>query len=199
MRLTALPYFKAGDNFLHLGLGMVRRSYGSDSEFSSVPESRLTSTTYVDTGSFDADSAFTGNVEAAWQHGSLTLQGEYTRSDVDSDDRHYQGGYIQASYFLTGERRPYNKAAGAFGEVDPLHAFSWASGLRGAWELALRLSALDLDSGDYQGGMQRDATVALNWYPREKMRIMFNYVTGDVDSRAQGRFHILQARFLYSF
>lgn len=199
LRFTGLPYFKADNNLLHIGFGAVHRFYGSDSEFSSVPESRLTDTAYVDTGSFDAEYANTYNFESAWQKGPLMLQGEYTRAGigVDLDDRHYQGGYIQAAYFLTGEHRPYSKAAGAFGRVDPLQKFSWGSQSRGAWELAVRLSALDLNSGPYPGGKQHDASVALNWYPRKKMRIMFNYITGNVDSRAEGRFNILQARFLY--
>jgi phosphate-selective porin OprO/OprP len=199
VRFTGLPYLKADDNLLHFGFGAVRRFYGDDSSFSSVPESRLTNTTYVNTGSFDADEATTYNMETAWQKGPLTLQGEYTRAaiGVDGLDRYYQGGYIQAAYFLTGEHRPYNKAAGAFGRVDPLQKFAWGSGSRGAWELAVRVSGLDLDSGPFPGGKQHDASIALNWYPRRKMRLMFNYITGNVDSRAEGRFNILQARFLY--
>ena len=53
---------------------------------------------------------------------------------------------------------------------------------------------------------QRDFTLAANWYPRENIRVMFNYVTGYVDSLGdsefefgEGRFNIVQARVLYAF
>ena len=201
LRLTGLPIYEADDKFFHVGFSAVRRNFASDLEISSSPESRMTDTRYVDTGSFDANTASIFNLEALWERGPLTVQGEYTRSYVsaDSTSPQYTGGYIQLGYFLTGEHRPYNKAAATFGEVEPLVPLSRAnSGVPGAWELALRFSALDLDSGSNPGGIEHNMSLGMNWYPGHKIRVMLNYVTGDVDSLASGRFHILQARVLYA-
>jgi phosphate-selective porin len=78
-------------------------------------------------------------------------------------------------------------------------AFQGGSGIAGAWELAIRVSALDLDSGSNPGGKQHDLSLGCNWYPGSKIRIMLNSITGDVNSLASGRFHILQTRLLYAF
>mgnify|MGYP002266808353 CR=1 FL=1 len=64
---------------------------------------------------------------------------------------------VMSSYILTGEHRRYRKAVGAFGRVIPEHS-------TGAWELALRYSYLDLDSGSVEGGTLHSATAGLNWY-----------------------------------
>jgi phosphate-selective porin OprO/OprP len=43
-------------------------------------------------------------------------------------------------------------------------------------EVAVRYSTLDLDDATVSGGDAKDVTVGLNWYLRENLRLMFNYV-----------------------
>ena len=90
-----------------------------------------------------------------------------------------------SSYILTGEHRRYRKAVGAFGRVIPEHS-------TGAWELALRYSYLDLDSGSVEGGTLHSATAGLNWYTSFYSRVMFNFVTAHPEG--EGVEHIAMIR-----
>ena len=207
-RVTGLPYVLSGDKLMHLGFSMANRAYSGKTRFLSPPESRLPGVDYVDTGDFEANSASTFNAEGAWKDGSWLLQGEYTRALVraDRDERTYSAKYLQLGYFLTGESRPYNRGSGTFGKLIPKRDYHWGEWPGGAWEIAIRLSAIDLNSKGRPGGAQRDLTLAANWYPRDNIRVMFNYVTGYVDSLGdsefefgEGRFNIVQARVLYAF
>src|SRR5262252_3729146 len=78
------------------------------------------------------------SVEAAGNVGPFFVQGEYFWFDVDrrpsaqpatstvtGPTLHFNGGYIEASWTLTGETRPYNAAAGAYNNPVPVHPFSW--------------------------------------------------------------------------
>jgi phosphate-selective porin OprO/OprP len=51
------------------------------------------------------------DAEAAWVRGRFSVQGEYLHSWVNEKDRegpHFDGVYASASWFLTGESRPYD-------------------------------------------------------------------------------------------
>jgi len=114
--------------------------------------------------------------------GPFSLQGEYIHSAVDSEqagDPDFSGFYAYASYFLTGEHRPYKNTAGKFSRVKPKKNFG--AGGPGAWELAARYSHLDLNDEDIEGGELDDITVGLNWYLNPNTRIMWNYVHTDLD------------------
>ncbi|WP_287978932.1 porin, partial [Sphingomonas sp.] len=44
------------------------------------------------------------------------------------------------------------------------------------FELGTRFSAIDLDDAGIRGGIERDVTVGLNWYPDRNIRIVADYV-----------------------
>lgn len=46
----------------------------------------------------------------------------------------------------------------------------------GAFEIAYRLSGIDLNNENINGGKERNATYALNWYLNQFLRISFNIV-----------------------
>ncbi len=72
----------------------------------------------------------------------------------------------------------------------------------GAWELALRVSAIDLNSKDnvqnaIDGGEMLDITAGLNWYINPATRVMFNYVLAQL--KDVGNANIAQIRFQLDF
>jgi phosphate-selective porin OprO/OprP len=197
-RLTGLPWYQdEGRSLLHLGGGYSYRKLNDETiRFSARPEVHL-APRFVDTGSFAADTANLWGGEAALVHGPFSLQGEYVHSAVDATMRanpDFDGYYVQASYFLTGEHRPYKTGEGVFDKVKPKRPFLFRDpGALGAWELALRYSDLDISDAGIRGGEIRDVTVGVNWYLNTNTRVMLNYVNGDPDG--VGNADMFQMRF----
>ena len=139
--------------------------------------------------------------------GPLSFQAEYVHTFVNAaaaEDPNFWGGYVYCSYFFTGEHRLYDLKKGVFGKVSPRNDFRFCGTGLGAWELALRYSYLDLNSGKIQGGKESNLTAGLNWYMNENLRISFNYIHADVWDRAaldvhHGNADIYQGRFQISF
>ncbi|RMF25515.1 MAG: porin, partial [Deltaproteobacteria bacterium] len=155
----------------------------------------------VDTGSIAADAVDLFGAEAAVVLGSASLQGEYMHAAVDASSGSspdFAGYYVQASYFLTGERRPYKRSHGAFGRVKPRRNFLGKEGRGpGAVELAVRYSSLDLSDAAVAGGELDDVTAGVNWYLNPNTRVMANYVHADLD--AAGEADVFQMRFQIDF
>jgi phosphate-selective porin OprO/OprP len=90
---------------------------------------------------------------------------------------------------LTRETRAYLPAAAAYGGIKPLHPFDWSSQGWGAWEVAARVSTIDLNdqlatATGIAGGRQTVYTAALNWYVNGNVRFMFDYLHGNVNRQA---------------
>ncbi len=150
----------------------------------------------IDTGSLNANHVLTYGLEAAGNWHSLYGQGGYFHYDVDRrdsplDDPSFDGWYMQASWVLTGEAKPYRPERGAYGSPSPIDEFSFEKPGWGAWELAGRYSVLDLnfDAGApntvaspdaIRGGEQKIWTAGLNWYPNNAIRFMLDYQHTDV-------------------
>ncbi len=169
-RITGLPWFASETQLLHIGLSYTHkfRSESTDEnqrlEFSTRPESHLADT-LVNTGELISDGADILNPELALVYGPFSVQGEYYYDIVDRDgdsDLHFSGFYVFASYFITGESRPYDSAKATFGRLRPNKNFDLKGGL-GAWEVALRYSQIDLNDEDIQGGEEKNITAGLNW------------------------------------
>lgn len=122
--------------------------------------------------------------EAAGQIGSFYAQGEYFDYNINRlaglSDLHFNGGYAQASYVLTGEHRKYNPVTGAYGGINPKNPVQWATGGWGAWEIAARYSQMTLNDKAVLGGELKSTTVGLNWYVNSNMRFMFDWIHGSV-------------------
>jgi phosphate-selective porin OprO/OprP len=94
----------------------------------------------------------------------------------------FQGAYVQALYFLTGESRPYNRKEGVFTRVIPFENFFLVRGENGclarglgAWQVGARYSYLDLDDAGIGGGIVHDLTLGLNWFWNPNVKWQFNY------------------------
>jgi phosphate-selective porin OprO/OprP len=191
-RLAGVPlYAEEGKQVVHLGASYSHqwRDAAAGLRYSQRPEAHL-ATRYLDTqlegADLSASDADLFNVELAGVLGSLSAQAEFTGSGValeGGSDPFFWGAYGQLSWFLTGERRPYDLGKGRFGRLVPKASFDPAAGGWGAWEIAARYSYLDLADAGVQGGEQWDVTGGLNWYLFPNMRIMLNYVHFDVSDR----------------
>jgi phosphate-selective porin OprO/OprP len=189
-RVTGLPMYEdKGESLVHLGLGLSARNPSDDTiAFASKPEQNLVSAiagpgAAGGTPITNADDYWLGGLEAAWVRGPFSLQAEYALTDIDLDtgsDPTYDAYYVYASWFLTGEGRPYKTAEGCFGRVEPERPWGKDGG-SGAWELGLRYSVIDYDDGPTTDTLE-DITVGLNWYTTSVSRVMLNYVHSMYDS-----------------
>ncbi|MBL4885665.1 MAG: ATPase [Planctomycetaceae bacterium] len=131
--------------------------------------------------------------------GSLQLGGEFMHTWMQRDnttagtgpDLNFQGYYMQASYFLTGEHIPIKRKVGSINRVKPFENFFLVDKYRGrrghgwgAWQIAGRYGMADLSDNDIRGGVGRLATGAVNWYWTPYSRLQFNLLYGDVSDHA---------------
>jgi phosphate-selective porin OprO and OprP len=212
-RLTFAP-LNTKENVVHLGVSGSYRTPNHDDDdevsLNETPESDVTNRELVDTGDIvSVESTASFGAEAAGVFGPFSIQGEYIVMDLNREDGfkdvEFDGGYIFASWFLTGEHRNYKRKKGAFGSVKPKAGLG--EGGVGAWELAVRYSTIDLDDHalnvgiiDNGGGKEDNITLGINWYLNPAARFMFNYIT--VDSHRQGvddNPEILQFRAQFHF
>lgn len=186
-RLTGLPWYKdKGQSLLHLGAAYSYRNPDETLRYRARPETPMTDR-FVDTGAVAADRANLLGLEAAWVAGPVSLQTEYVRANADRtgvSDVDFSAYYAQASYLLTGERRPYSTSSGTFGLVKPKRNFRFGGG-PGAWELKARYSTIDLNDKDIRGGELDNLSAGVNWYLNPNMRIMWDYIRTDVDDVGQ--------------
>jgi phosphate-selective porin OprO/OprP len=208
-RVTYLPTYEDGGRKLtHLGLSVSLQSFTGETANRAVPETTLIDAYLADTGLFQPDRAALVSIEFAKVEGPWSIQSEvmwnrYQASPLGNPV--LSGFYVFGSHILTGEQRLYDTSEGVFYGVIPKQNFSLANGTWGAVEVALRLSAMNLDSHALSGGRQRDVTLGLNWYLNPSTRMMFNYVHALVNGRANppvvdgGRANIFQTRLQVEF
>jgi phosphate-selective porin OprO and OprP len=192
-RVTLAP-FAEGTKVLHLGIAGSHRIplAATDSmRFSSRPETNLppSSLVAVDTGTIDdVENTQLLGLEAAGVYGPFSLQGEYVRADVNREamsDAQFNGYYAEASYFLTGESRNYSAKSGKFDRVKPHWPLNIKEGNWGAWQVAARVSNLDLNDGAIAGGEMKNLTLGLRWIPHANVAITGNYIKIDTDASAE--------------
>ncbi|MES2683669.1 MAG: porin [Pseudomonadota bacterium] len=180
----------SGGRLIHLGFAGVLRYPTAESSsntagarsstvrFRSKPESNVLAQRLVDTGEIrGVDSLRIEGIELAVQQGALSLQAEGHFVQVQRETGstlNFNGWCAQIAFTLTGEARPYKVDKGVFDGIRPAHNFGrdgW-----GAFDLAARMSAIDLSSDAVNGGLERNASIALNWTLNPQLRISANVV-----------------------
>jgi len=142
---------------------------------------------FVNTLPMNASQVELQNAELLGILGPLSVQSEVTAVEVNrlgAGDCTFNGGYVLASYLLTGEHRGYDRAIGYMDRLIPFHSLgSHKDGIRGwgAWEVAARFSWIDLNSNSVRGGRLEDETIGLNWYLSPNVRLMFNYILANLN------------------
>ncbi len=178
---------------IHVGASARYRNFDNDTFNSEVryrqrPFFHFTGTRSVDTGTIpDAEGDVWAGAELAWVDGPFSLQSEVAntflqRKNGQDDANNLWGGYLSASYFLTGEHRSYDPEDGTFERVeviDPLH-----EGGPGAWEVAARADYIDLNDEGVKGGEQISYIAGVNGYANDYVRLMLDgAVTQVFDAR----------------
>jgi phosphate-selective porin OprO/OprP len=179
-RVTWLPFVSSDDSkLIHLGLGIRYTdakqglAYGSRPETGNMPR-------FVDTGAetgpFDAESSTLYNWELGFRSGPIWLLAEYSDNHIDAPDSgnpNFTGYHISGTWSLTGEMRGYKNNRGVFDGL-PI-AQSVLQGGKGATELALRYSSIDLTDGLITGGEMDIATLQFNWWLTNSLALSLNY------------------------
>ena len=199
----AFQVLKGSDYNLHLGFGVSELLQAPNAgngtpdtlSLSDQPELRIDPTTLLNTGTIGATGhPVTGgqvyDLETAAEWKSLLWQGEVYKYDVqrrDLPDLDFGGLYGQVAWTITGEHHLYNPQAASYFRISPAHPFSLQDGNWGAWEIAARVSYVDLDDrfqgglalaaqpAAVDGGRQTGYTLGLNWYPNDLFRFMLDY------------------------
>lgn len=182
-RLVYLPNAGTDKALLHLA---VEARYGQANngqlQYRSKPEAYQAQSYVIDTGKFAASHSNMLGVETYYQPGPLMFGMEYFFNQVSSSQANnpfFHGGEIFGAYLFTGEQHPYNTRGAYFEAVRPKE--SVFEGGPGAWELVVRFSYSDLDSGTIQGGKFWRITPMVNWYLSGNMRLEFVYGYGQLD------------------
>ncbi|HEY8615381.1 OprO/OprP family phosphate-selective porin [Phenylobacterium sp.] len=166
------------------------------------PENRVESVRLVDTGNIDADGVSALGLEAAAQHGPLTVQGEYQTIKVERrnstlSDPRFDGWYVQAGWTLFGPPRKYSMSSASFEAPKVEKPFNLKTGDWGVWEVGARYSVLDLNSREgaagaappvngVRGGEQKIATLGVNWAPNNTVRFQATLQDVEVDRLSPG-------------
>ena len=215
-RLSAAIWHNEDDtSVVHVGAAYRRNEAAFDPtngfsgfQFRARPEIRNTPR-FVDTGFIAADHVDFVGFEAAFVVGRFSTQAEWVQAYADDavvggsvQDLDANGFYVMASYFLTGEHRPYSRSNGGFGRIKPHKNISPKDGLRillsGAWEAKARYSAVDLS--ELSGEELETVTLGMNWYLIPNSKILVDYIIADRKaSPDNGQAHLLGLRFYAEF
>lgn len=193
-----------GEDYLHLGVGhYFNAPPGQTTSFRTIPELYIGQAAnvlnggssfqqtpggangtpfFVNTGALPVNFFNVLGTELLWVRGPLSLQSEGMVNFVTQSGTTavLPGFYAQVGYFLTGEHRPYDRKLGQIDRVIPFKNFSFNkdgcnTGM-GAWEIAGRISHLDLNDKSIQGGTITDFTAGLNWYVNPNVKLVLNYI-----------------------
>jgi phosphate-selective porin OprO/OprP len=216
---SPVPFYQArtGPEFGPIGDGIdtAPSTFGP----ASYAGSNTTPPNFIDTGRYQAKSFNLMGLETVYQHGAFSAQSEFMATEVNSivGPLWYTGAYGEVMYRLTGESRGYDKRLGALKNVTPFTDFISLKRGRvvgwGAWEVAARLSYVDLRNpsslnGHYLSGTNAsgngtltDSTLGLTWFMNAHTKLQMNWIhaflnnTSTVAGTAHG---YSQANFIVS-
>lgn len=225
-RVTALPFYEAEGRYLvHMGIAASERDLDNEQQrfrtrgnVRNGPPGPLNAI-LADTGIMYGDDQQIVNGEFASVWGSLTVQAEYLATwiqdarwpqsaPVDRGTAYFQGTYVQAFWFLTGEHEAYNRRTGVFERVVPHENFFLVPGCgrclcgSGAWQVGARYSYLDLNSSGIQGGMLHAMTLGVNWFlnPNAKLQLNYDYTfRGSASGYSDGDIQAIGLRLAMDF
>ncbi len=167
-RLAVVPW-KTDTGFFHMGIsGSCRDFDGAEFEIKESAQIH-TADNIIYSNGIETDRLLLYGMETAFCRGPFSFQAEYMLADVNAveknDDAVFDGYYLSASWFLTGETRPFKN--GGWKRVKPESSY-------GAWELVTRYSCLDAAEKE-KGTSANACTLGVNWHINSNIRLMNNY------------------------
>lgn len=186
-RATFTPQIGNGNNdgFIHIGASAFHRENDDGDltiRYRQRPHHHLADR-YVNTDQFPSDSDTFFGVELAGVMGSLSVESEWGWVNANgingAMDAKFNGGYIDISYFLTGESRGYK--GGKFDRTTVINPVF--EGGSGAFQVAARYDVIDLTDTTVGiiGGKQTSYIFGVNWLLNNYSRVMANYSRSDID------------------
>lgn len=166
---------------LHIGLTGSVDNPDSDNtgaplevEVGAKPAGRLTSTQNI-AASTGAQTTY--GLELAGKAGPFYIQSEAAQAKFDEDvgsDPEVMTYYVQTSFFLTGETKPYDAKKGVFKSPKP-------KGSNGAIELKARYDFIE--NKDVDNSEVSQAIIGANWYVNPNVRFMLEYIMGTNEAK----------------
>ncbi len=183
-----LVYEDEGRKVFHVGgSATFQNDSGGDRVFRQRPEIHL-APRFINSGIVQTDGVAVLGLETVAIVGPFSAQAEWKVAPVASEetgDPTFWGWYAFGSWFITGENRAYRN--NAMQRIRPYRNFLDDGGGLGAWEVALRYSALDLTAPEADksesltvGTRLDNLTLGLNWYWNPMTKLRFNLVRADV-------------------
>jgi phosphate-selective porin OprO/OprP len=188
---------------VHVGAAFSHANhYGEKLSINSLPESESYERNLISTKVKNVQHTQRMGIESAVIWKSLSFQSELMNLGVHNDDTHYnfQSAYAQLSWMITGESKKYSTKKAAISGIKPKSKVF--KGGYGAWELAGRISYLDIDDKDEVESSQKDYTLGINWYWNQNIRWMANYIKATISepsSSSKTHEEIMQLRLQYTF
>lgn len=183
-----------GADVMHFGVGHTYNDAPNKNvRFGRFPEFAVSTTpvggtgrvtpNFFDTGVLLAEDYHVVGLEFLWIHESLSIQAEGMMTAVNrigAPQAIFPSFYVFGSWFLTGEHRNYLPKVGGIDRVRPNRNFitSKEGGIEGpgAWELAVRISQVDVNDAGVNGGRLTDLTLGINWHLNPNAKLQFNYI-----------------------
>ena len=133
---------------------------------------------YLDLGQGSQKDTFYGFDVAFTQgpfHASVeTGQFKVKKLTISDSSLNINSGYVEAGYFLTGEKRVYDLRKGKWGFSQVINPFF--EGGSGALQLVARYDIIDMSGKtSTAGGNQKTLLLGLNWWPNTNTRFVINY------------------------
>lgn len=184
-RATFTPQITNNASIIHIGASAFHRENDEGDltiRYRQRPHHHLANR-YVNTDQFPSDSDTFFGIELAGVTGPFSVEGEWgwmSANGINGGmDAKFNGGYIDISYFLTGESRGYK--GGKFDRVSVQNPIF--SGGSGAFQVAARYDVIDLTDSAVGiiGGKQTSYVFGVNWYLNNYSRVMANYSKSDID------------------
>ncbi|GGP56968.1 OprO/OprP family phosphate-selective porin [Shewanella saliphila] len=177
------------DNFFHLGSALSERQLGGDEFRINEPLEVYSSDSLLEGTRLDAEDMSLASVELMWQYLGFVSMAEWVETDIDDPTRgsyHYQGGYYQMSYPLSGKNRHYKN--GKLATIKAEHD----------WELTWRISQFELEQENRKA---QTFAVGVNYLINEDLMFKANFIRAKHrdDGVTEGYDNAFSFRAQYSF